>query len=176
MPLSETNSFHSNYKSISFNYLVDMHIALLILSGLGTASALGSPFQMIEHHVSRARSLNGTASPATVAGARGSLVYLDNGNDCDEPITSGFGFTLGECVVRQNEAHGVKYSNCFYDTGKIVFTFTECSDVYCNEDCVDYMMIEQQCIYDPEPYNGKLSCDSNVDAYHNYEELTLHSR
>ena len=153
--------------------------AALSVSVTVTASTL-SPQDMIKLHVQRAQNMTGTAhksSSGVTAGKRGSLVYLDNGENCDKDITSGFGFTLGECVVRQNEGHGVKYANCFYDTGNVVFTFTECSDKLCQEDCVDYMMINsKQCVYGPEPYNGQIVCSPNVDAYNNYEDLTLSSR
>jgi hypothetical protein len=154
---------------------------VLFTAALGVAAAAAIPSRpegMINYHLQKARGMNGTASPSDVtAGKRGSLVYLDNGDNCDKDITSGFGFTLGECVVRQNEGHGVKYANCFYDTGSVVFTLTECSDVYCKEDCTDHMMIEsKQCNYGPEPYNGQIVCSPDVDAYNNYEELTLTSK
>lgn len=146
--------------------------------GVGAVAVSWTPEDMIKRHLQHTLDMNGTASPAEVtAGVRGSLVYIDNGENCDKDITSGFGFTLGECVVRQNEGHGVLYKNCFYDTGKVVFTLTECSDVFCKEGCVDYMMIEsKQCVYGPEPYNGQVVCATNVDAYNNYEELTLTSK
>jgi hypothetical protein len=154
-----------------------MKKAFLVSALVGSASAASSPQGLIDHHLQKTKGMKGIPSVTNVtAGKRGSLVYLDNGNDCDKDLTSAFGFTLGECVVRQNEGHGVKYANCFYDTGSVVFTLTECSDEFCTEDCTDYMMIEsKQCIYGPEPYNGQVVCAPNVDAYHNYEELTLTS-
>mmetsp|Transcript_15720 Transcript_15720/g.26223 ORF Transcript_15720/g.26223 Transcript_15720/m.26223 type:complete len:204 (+) Transcript_15720:52-663(+) len=147
--------------------------------GAGAAAASLSPQGLIEHHLQRARrmNVNSTAATEVTAGKRGSLVYLDNGDNCDKDITSAFGFTLGECVVRQNEGHGVKYASCFYDTGNVVFTITECSDEFCQEGCVDHMMVEsKQCTYGPEPYNGQIVCAANVDAYTNYEQLTLTSK
>lgn len=140
-----------------------------------TGEAFSSPDDMIAFHAKKAQGMNATA-PVGVSSSRGSLVYLDNGSNCDKSITSGFGFTLGSCVVRINEGHGVYYSDCYSTASQIKFTFTECSDVLCKEDCKTYQMAEDKCSSDPEPYNGQVECASNVDAYENYDELKLHSK
>jgi hypothetical protein len=42
--------------------------------------------------------------------------------------------------------------------------------------CKSTTMSEPSCDSDPvEPYNGMVKCETNVDAYHNYDALTLHS-
>jgi hypothetical protein len=42
--------------------------------------------------------------------------------------------------------------------------------------CKSYQMAEDACDLDPvEPYNGAVSCETNVDAFHNFDDLTLHS-
>jgi hypothetical protein len=60
-------------------------------------------------------------------------VYLDAGKTCDGKVISGFGFTLGSCVVRDNEGSGVIYSSCYKYGGQTKFTFTECEDEYCTK-------------------------------------------
>lgn len=42
--------------------------------------------------------------------------------------------------------------------------------------CKSYQLSEETCDTDPvEPYNGAVSCTSNEDAFHNFDELTLHT-
>lgn len=42
--------------------------------------------------------------------------------------------------------------------------------------CKSTSMSEPSCDSDPvEPYNGMVKCETNEDAYHNYDALTLHT-
>lgn len=148
-------------------------------SVLAFADAFSScPNKMIERHLQMSKASNQTNDEGFQfpgATTKGSLVYIDNGADCDKKITAGFGFTLNSCVVRINEGHGVKYSNCYESGDKVMFTFTECSDEFCKEGCQSYQLSEEKCSSDPEPYNGQVACATNEDAWKNYNELTLHT-
>ncbi|CAE7368675.1 unnamed protein product, partial [Symbiodinium microadriaticum] len=106
--------------------------SVLSLSSIASASSLSfvTPEAKIEQHVKLAdhgNAVNGTVTTTT----KGSLVYLDAGSSCTSSVQSGFGFTLGECVVRDNEGSGVIYSNCYTSGGQVKFTFTKCEDTRC---------------------------------------------
>lgn len=100
------------------------------LLSLGTSEFV-TPEEKIQEHLKIAQSAASIASFNTSTTTKGSLAYIDNGSGCSGAVKSGFGFTLGECVVRDNEGSGVIYSNCYTSGGKVQFTFTECEDTQC---------------------------------------------
>jgi hypothetical protein len=99
------------------------------LLSLSTAEFVTPEAKMDEHMkiAQSSVSIDGVNTTTT----KGSLSYIDNGSSCSGAVKSGFGFTLGECVVRDNEGSGVIYSNCYTSGGKVQFTFTQCEDTQC---------------------------------------------
>lgn len=121
--------------------------------------------------------MKGTTLPVnSVLQSQGSLVYLDNGKSCDGAVTQGIGFTLGECIVRDNEGSGVVYSNCYSSGDQIKYFFTTCTDTICQEGCTTYSMSQNKCSTEAEPYNGQIVCSSSVDAYQSYSQFELVSK
>ena len=108
-------------------------LSVISLSTLGCASSLQfvTPEAKIEEHVGVAKTIGFVNGTAPLTTTKGSLTYIDAGSSCTSAVRSGFGFTLGECVVRDNEGSGVIYSNCYTSGNQVKFTFTQCEDTLC---------------------------------------------
>jgi hypothetical protein len=152
-------------------------IVASILAVAASSTFISNPEDVIEYHIRQIKDMKGTTLPVnSVLQSQGSLVYLDNGKSCDGAVTQGIGFTLGECIVRDNEGSGVVYSNCYSSGDQIKYFFTTCTDTTCQEGCTTYSMSQNKCSTEAEPYNGQIVCSSSVDAYHSYSQFELVSK
>lgn len=114
--------------------------AILVTSVIAFSSgAFITPQEKIQEHHKLVESPDAVPAPVlNTTVTKGSLNYIDAGSSCSSTIRSGFGFTLGECVVRDNEGSGVIYSNCYKSGSAVKFTFTECEDEYCKQGMIKY--------------------------------------